>query len=260
MKSVYGCLAARVWILSVVLLSCFSVGTARGNEAETPKRAVAEVAAAGPDDAGSANTTPVQSATPVEQTKSEVAPAAPTETRTEITDGVKVSPSIGEAENKKSPTIAVLLPLGGGAALIGLAALCVGSQQFGLALVPGVAALVVSPAFGQFYVGNIGKGLITSGLRVGGVALLGVGVIAGFSTLRTISDTSSRDAIVLASTLSGLAILGGTSIFDLYDAYRTVAPQDQGGWSFSLLPTLYGEGASATGKRVVPGLAVVGSF
>ena len=122
----------------------------------------------------------------------------------------------------KDGTTATLLAIGGTAAGFGLIALGGQSDTEGLALL-GVGVMAVGPSAGHFYAGETGHGLVTSGIRAGGM----VATAVGFSMSFCLFDCEARDQTERHNgellMLTGLGVYAATTLYDLVDAHQAVA-------------------------------------
>lgn len=97
----------------------------------------------------------------------------------------------------------------------------------GAEVLAGVPMILVGPSFGQFYAGEVKHGLVTSGLRTGALTVGGLGAIIfltahSFPGVFVVQEDRGRDSGALAIAAGGLVVVGGISLYDLWDAHRAV--------------------------------------
>jgi hypothetical protein len=97
----------------------------------------------------------------------------------------------------------------------------------GAEVLAGLPMIVVGPSFGHFYAGEVKHGLVTSGLRTGAFVVGGLGAIVflaahSFPGAVIVQQDHGRDSGALAMVAGGLVMVGGISLYDLWDAHHAV--------------------------------------
>lgn len=182
-----------------------------------------------------------------------------------ITSSSNATTQFAKEKGQKSPAVAVLLPLAGiaGIPYLGLAASILDSKLddynpglVGFQIVMAVGAMTVAPAFGQFYAGNVKTGLITTGVRAGGVLMGIYGFAEGFCPLPGCTEDPVADLILLG----GATTIVGATLFDLIYAPLSVMRQNNLEPSIQVRPTLLPSTERDKAAPPLPGLAVSGTF
>lgn len=128
----------------------------------------------------------------------------------------------------RSPVVATagaLLTTGAGWGLLFHGAFGGGS---GAEVLAGLPMILAGPSFGHFYAGEVSHGLVTSGIRTGAFTVGGLGAILflashSFPGALLLRQDDGRDGGALAMVAGGLVVVGGISIYDVWDAHRAVA-------------------------------------
>lgn len=182
-----------------------------------------------------------------------------------ITSSSIATTHFAKEKGQKSPVLAAVLPLAGIAGMVslGIAASNLdaeldGYQEglVGFQIVMAVGAVTVAPAFGQFYAGNVKTGLITTGVRAGGVLMGIYGVAEGLCILPGCTEDPVADLILLGGAIT----IVGAAVFDLIDAPLTVMRQNTLEPSIQVRPTLLPSTEQNKAAPPLPGLAVSGTF
>jgi len=97
----------------------------------------------------------------------------------------------------------------------------------GAEVLAGLPMILVGPSVGHFYAGEVKHGLVTSGLRTGAFVVGGLGAIVflaahSFPGAVLVEQDQGRDAGALAVVAGGLVVVGGISLYDLWDAHHAV--------------------------------------
>lgn len=87
--------------------------------------------------------------------------------------------------------------------------------------------ILVGPSLGHLYAGEVKHGLISSGIRTGAFVVGGLGAIIfltahSFPGAFLVEQDQGRDNAALAVIGAGLVVVGGISIYDLWDAHLAV--------------------------------------
>lgn len=130
----------------------------------------------------------------------------------------------GEPVARKEPATAAALAIGltvGGYALVSLAGTVEDRSEDGavaLALV-GFSLATIGPSTGHFYAGETGRGVGSIGVRMGGIAAMGLGA----TMLCILCDDEESDRSAdrgVALILLGMGVYAGATIYDFIDAPR----------------------------------------
>ncbi|MGE0549037.1 MAG: hypothetical protein AB7O24_18750 [Kofleriaceae bacterium] len=185
-------------------------------------------------------------------------PAVPASSSPSLHPAVVGTPALEIAE-VKSPNTAFALALGAtvaGAALLGATMYQTdpeSRQHLGLA---GLAVVTVGPSIGHFYSGEVGRGALSTGIRVGALGVSALGMSMALSDLFCSSDCHDGEADAgVAIMLGGLALATGAAIYDIADApsaARRANVRAARGGQLTVVPKLSPNGSA--------GMAVVGTF
>lgn len=149
--------------------------------------------------------------------------------------------------DRKDPTTATLLSLGGTAASVGLFLVGVDREDEGL-VTAGLLTSLVTPSLGHWYAGDyFTPGL---GLRLGGATLVMAGVASAIGSID--NENSSGDQGATMFVLGAGLYVGGT-LYDLATAGRAAESWNTAHLQFA--PTMVSSGAHTT-----VGLGLGGSF
>lgn len=175
--------------------------------------------------------------------------------------GIAPSPAVEAVPDNpgKTDRYAYSAALTGTLLPIGLGSFLLYTQSDGMAGVGGVllaGGLLVGPSTGQFYAGSIGHGLLGTGIRTLGVALILGGAVNNTTSLSCLEREAGQEPCEskggsALSLLGGATLLGGT-IYSLAETHFAVARHHQRRErhaAFGLAPTL----AREAGGGVRPG-------
>jgi len=116
--------------------------------------------------------------------------------------------------------------------------------------------LTLGPSLGHYYAGATGRGLATSGVRLGATALGVAGVVVALESGCIYSEGCERDeageAAGYAMMLGGAALYVGATVYDILDAAPAARRHNRG---LTVLPT-----ALPTAHGPAAGLALGGTF